>query len=424
MINTPKIGYASLNIDTHARFRTCRKDDLTESLLRDLIRDNLDTLNAMLDYNIKQKNYFFRISSSLIPFGSSPLNTLDWAHEFSNYFANLRTKIQTHQIRISCHPGQYTVLNAQNEAVVAASIEDLWYHTHLMELLSGNPNHKIILHVGGVYGDKQAAMNRFIDVYNHRLPEAIKKFLAIENDDRLYTVADILYLSKMTGVPLIYDNLHHLINPSLDSLAPHEIVAQVIDTWKVNDGTPKVHYSQQAYNKRPGAHTDTINLDQFIDDYELLYSQFDLDIMLEVKDKNRSFMKVNQYFNPSQLVLEQEWARYKYLIMSYSTHAYNELRLLFRENKIVNPVAFYRVVDQTLSGPTTIGTQINALEHAWGYFKHHASSTEQKRFFSYLDGLRAETVTIQSITKFLYKLAVKYQSSYLRESYFLVSSTT
>ncbi|WP_159649268.1 UV DNA damage repair endonuclease UvsE [Erysipelothrix aquatica] len=421
---TPRIGYASLNIDTHARFRTCRKDDLTETLLRDLIRDNLATLDAMLDYNIKHNNYFFRISSSLIPFGSSPLNTLNWSHEFSEYFTKLRTKIQTHQIRISCHPGQYTVLNAQNEAVVAASIDDLRYHAQLMELLSGDANHKIILHVGGVYGDKEAAMRRFINVYNHRLPEIIKKYLVIENDDRLYTVADILYLSEKTEVPLIYDNLHHLVNPSLETLAPQEIVAQVIGTWKEDDGRPKVHYSQQAYNKRPGAHTDTINLDQFIDDYELLYSQFDLDIMLEVKDKNRSFIKVNQYFNPSQLVLEQEWARYKYLIMSYSTHAYNELRLLFRENKIVNPVAFYHVVDQTLAGPTTIGTQINALEHAWGYFKHHASSAEQKRFFSYLEALRAETVTIQPITKFLYKLAMKYQSSYLLESYFLVSSNT
>jgi len=94
-------------------------------------------------------------------------------------------------IRGSMHPGQYTVLNSPNEEVVEKSIMDLEYHCKFLDSLGVDYSNKIILHVGGVYGDKISAMERFKHNFN-RLSNSLKKRLVIENDDKSYTIEDVL----------------------------------------------------------------------------------------------------------------------------------------------------------------------------------------------------------------------------------------
>lgn len=408
----PRIGYACMNLDISPNsYKTCRKNNISDEKLTELIQHNLLVLKKSLQYNIKENNKMFRISSSLIPFGSSELNTLDWEHIFAKEFKILRSMIDFHEIRISMHPGQYTVLNSPNQNVVNNAIDDLNYHLKIINLLAPVEQSKIILHVGGVYGDKDAAMKRFIEVYKTQLSSEIKKHLVIENDDRLYTVEDVLNISSETNIPVVFDNLHHDLNPSLQNKNLNDVLESVIKTWK---GVPaKFHYSQQLYNKRPGAHSNTIDLDLFIKDYHHIYAHFEVDIILEVKDKNRSFIKVNQFFNPSQKVLEQEWARYKYWVMSKSQKAYNDLRFMFKNNPIIDPTDFYRVIDSIYNANLNIGAEINAISHVWGYFKKHCTDKEKLQYMTLL-----ETKDIDSMKKFLLRLAHKYETSYLLESYY------
>ena len=75
---------------------------------------------------------FFRISSDLIPFGSSPLNEIPWEGEFNKEF---QTKIKTHNIRVSMHPGQYSVLNSPDEQIVKRTVDDLVYHAKVLDAL-------------------------------------------------------------------------------------------------------------------------------------------------------------------------------------------------------------------------------------------------------------------------------------------------
>ena len=138
------------------------------------------------------------------------------------------------------HPGQYTVINSPHQDVVDRAIEDLIYHASFLDSLSLDASHKLILHIGGIYNEKEAAMDRFISVYQY-LPENVKARLVIENDDRLYSVADVLAISSATGIPVVFDTLHHEVNP------PHQNDKSMVEwlllcknTWKRNDGCQKI----------------------------------------------------------------------------------------------------------------------------------------------------------------------------------------
>lgn len=407
----PRVGYASMNDDVFPQsYRTCRKDNISNEMLKELIEHNLKVLESTIDYNIRHFNKMFRVSSSLIPFGSSDLNTLDWENHFSSTLERIKDKIKNNDIRISMHPGQYTVLNSPSEEVVENSIKDLEYHTKVIRLLAPYDNSKIIIHVGGIYNDKDTAIKRFVDVYNNRLSSEIKRYLVIENDDRLYTVEDALNIHSHTSVPVVFDNLHHSINPSLSDLSISGIITRVVNTWK--DVRPKFHYSQQHPTKRVGAHSDTIDMNEFIKDYHEIYADHDVDIMLEVKDKNRSFIKINQYFNPSQKELRREWSKYKYVVMSKSTEDYNTLIDLVKNNEI-NPIEFYEVIDRLTYVESNPKLEITTLKHIWSYFEEVATDTERdtySRLSDEEDVVRAK--------RYIKRLTVKYEMKSLQNGYY------
>lgn len=416
----PRVGYACMNQDVYPNdYKTCRKDRITEERLKEIIKHNLAVLEQTIDYNIEHNNKMFRISSSLIPFGSSELNSLDWSYEFKEQFERMRIKIRDNDIRVSVHPGQYTVINSKNPSVVKSSIEELRYHAKILDLLAIDSTSKMILHVGGIYDDKAAAIDRFVDVYNNMLDEGIKKYLVIENDDRLYTVADVLEISDRISIPVVFDNLHHEVNISLENMRVQDMMKRVVSTWKLQDGRPKAHYSQQALGKRSGAHSETIDLQRFALDYIQYYEHAQVDIMLEVKDKNRSFVKVDQLFNPSVSAIEREWARYKYWIMARSQKTYNDLRTLFKDSKSIDLINFYNVIDSLQSEEYgTTGSRVNAFQHVWGYFKKTSSVSEKDKFMKLINDFENGKKNHKEIYRYLYKLSDKYDTSYLIDSYF------
>lgn len=413
-----RIGYACLNEDVPgAIFRTCRAADASPERLRPLIAANLAALDAIMDYNIRHGISMFRITSDLIPFGSSPVNTVPWRQEFSTEFEALASKIEKHGIRISMHPGQYTVLNSPKDVVVENAIRDLEYHADVLEALGGTRKNKLILHIGGAYGDKPAAMERFIAVYQGRLSQRIKNHLVIENDDKMFTIAEVLEISRRTGAPVVFDNLHDILNPSDLPCSTSEIIALCARTWEEADGHQKLHYSQQDPVKKGGAHSATIDAGRFLRYHDALPDK-NVDIMLEVKDKNRSAVKISICLFPRIQAVEQEWARYKYSVLEKSQEAYLKVRVLLKEKQAVEPVRFYTLVDDALSLPDSLGEQLNALQHVWGYFKKDATAGQKEKFRALASACADGSLPIGKAKTFLRRMMLMYGSSYLEGSYY------
>lgn len=283
-----RIGYPCSNrtLDVSAA-RTFRLASYTPERLIETVEANLNALRAILEWNVRHDIFFFRISSTTVPFASHPVMTVDWQRIFAPMVADIGELITAHDMRINMHPGQYTLLNAPKPEVVERSIAELRYHAGLLDLLGLDNTHKIQIHTGGVYGDKDAAIDRFAATFAE-LPDQIQRRLAIENDERQYSLADNLRIHERTGIPLIFDMFHHSIFNNGESL--DEALDLVIPTWQ-GHGRAMVDYSSHDPSKQVGAHTAGIDLEDFADVLpDLMAHEDDIDLMLEIKDKEASVL--------------------------------------------------------------------------------------------------------------------------------------
>ena len=283
-----KIGYPCINQTIGCKGdQTFRLKSYSERRLIDTVTRNLDCLVNILKFNVEHHILFFRITSDLVPFASHPICQFDWISYFKNTLASIGRYIKSNSIRISMHPGQYTILNTPDSRVLSNSIRELQYHADVLDALGLDASAKIQIHVGGVYGDKDESIRRFIERYLS-LDEAARQRLVIENDDRSYTLSDCLRIHKETGVPILLDIFHHELNYSGSS--DTEALVDVTETWQSYDGIPMVDYSGQRMGRRTVSHMESIDTYHF-SHFLTATSDFDFDLMLEIKDKEISALK-------------------------------------------------------------------------------------------------------------------------------------
>ena len=236
-----RIGYACLAVALEgAQLKTCTRKNAVPERLLSLAGENLSALEHMIDYNITNGIRMFRISSDLIPFGSSLASGLAWDSVYAEQLNRIAQKIKTSEMRVSMHPGQYTVLNSPDAGVVSRSMNDLRYHARLLDALHLDKTHKIILHVGGKYGETRAATSRFAEVYRD-LDASIQTRLILENDGSIYAIDEVLELCHRIGAPVVYDNLHNAINPADATKDDAYWVSLCRETWREADGAQKTH---------------------------------------------------------------------------------------------------------------------------------------------------------------------------------------
>lgn len=285
-----RIGYPCINrtIDCTAN-KTFRLKSYSETRLKQTVKNNLDCLIRILQFNLEHKLFFFRISSDLVPLASHPINRFNWQKYFKEEFEEIGKFITKNRMRISMHPDQFTLINSLKEEIFERSKNELKYHVEILDLMKLDASAKIQIHVGGAYGDKKKSIERFVTKFK-QLDDSIVRRLVIENDDTLYDLKDCLKINAQIQIPILFDVFHHKLNNS-ENLTTAESFQLTSKTWnEKSDGVPMVDYSSQEPNGSRRQHAETIN----IQDFDLFLKQsksFDFDIMLEIKDKEKSAVK-------------------------------------------------------------------------------------------------------------------------------------
>lgn len=262
------------------------------SKLLEITKNNLDSLYEIIKYNVKNNFHFYRLTSKLVPLATHDKVDFDYITPLLDEYKKIGKLINDNNIRVDTHPDQYAVLNSMDSKIVKNTVEILEYHYKIMDAI-GIKDKIIILHVGSSACGKKASITRFINNFN-KLPDHIKKCIAVENDDKVYNIKDVLELCHKINVPMVLDYHHFICNNEKEDI--NDYLKEIIDTW---DGKlPKIHFSspKSKLKKEFRSHSDYINKECFIKFINILKKQDkDIDIMLEAKAKDDAVSRLARY---------------------------------------------------------------------------------------------------------------------------------
>src|SRR3954452_17164743 len=268
---------------------------------------SLDRLEAILGYLEDNRIGLYRMATALAPYASHPDHPEFRAQPrlCAERLARVGARAAAAGIRLSTHPGQYTVLNSTDERVAGLAAEELEVQAEILDGMGLGPEAIVVLHVGGAAGGTAAAMDRFARGFE-RLSDAARNRLVVENDDRAFGLADVLALAGRVGRPVVWDVLHHHCHDP-DHIPDREALQLALATWPPGV-TPKMHYSTpktalEEVRRKVGrrverrlvlpqlrAHADLIDPIGFEHFVTETAAGLDVDVMLEAKGKDLALL--------------------------------------------------------------------------------------------------------------------------------------
>lgn len=321
-MNNPeiRIGYACINtsfreydIFTSRSLILKTANEKGIEYIKKLILDNVEDLFKIIIFNEAHGIRFYRISSCIFPHLGNP--QLSGSNYDLNFIKNKLKQIgkyaKEHGHRLSMHPGQFVQLGSPTQDVVDRSVVDLANHVELLKMMQYTPNDGsvLIIHGGGTYGNKPEALLRWKNNFL-KLPQTIREYIALENDENSYSINDLLPFCEELGIPFCLDIFHNRVSKDHVPITK-KLVRRIFNTWKLRNIIPKIHISEQQEGLRKGAHSKTLNrIPLYI--FRLPYLlKMPLDIMLEVKDKERSVFKM--YYKYFDIKMDQ-YGRVSYIL--------------------------------------------------------------------------------------------------------------
>jgi UV DNA damage endonuclease len=138
---------------------------------------SLQHLEAIFRYLDRNDIRMYRLASALAPYASHP-DMPQFHRQVADCEAELARcgeRAREVGIRLSFHPGQYTVLNSERAAVRAAAIADLELQARILDAMDLGPEAVVVIHVGGAAGGVQAGLERFLADYERLSPAAHRR---------------------------------------------------------------------------------------------------------------------------------------------------------------------------------------------------------------------------------------------------------
>lgn len=209
---------------------------------------------------------------------------------FTPLWRKIGALIKEHNLRISFHPNQFTLFTSDKPHITTNAITDMTYHYKILDAIGIADSSYINIHVGGAYGNKEKAIERFHENIK-KLPTHIKKQMTLENDDKTYTTAETLSICQKENIPFVFDYHHHMANLCEEPL--EELLPAIFETWSHTNISPKVHISSPRSEKEFRAHAEYIDL-EFIKPFLHIAKKnnHNFDIMIESKQKDLALFQL------------------------------------------------------------------------------------------------------------------------------------
>lgn len=277
-----------------------------EAAIRKLERiaaENLHNTLRLLRHNRAHDIRLYRMSSRLIPlWGIDILKDWNPMPALAERFAEVGQYAKQHKMRLSFHPDHFTVLSTPKAAVLQASIDVLDKHVQMLDALGLDEHATCNIHIGGTYGNKQKALERFIKQFE-LVPPSIRRRITLENDDKTYTAKETLNICETLKVPMVLDLHHHAINHEGEAVT--ELWPRIARTWEylklehteeaigLPVLPPKIHVSDPKSEKDPRAHADDVEAAPLAEFFRSIASSTPyLDVMIEAKQKDGALFRL------------------------------------------------------------------------------------------------------------------------------------
>jgi UV DNA damage endonuclease len=263
-------------------------------LLKEKILQNLRDVLTIMDWNEENGIKLYRMSSEMFPHKS---NSLIEPYDFDfaiDLLKNIGKKSKQYNQRLTFHPGQYNVIGTPNEKSFQQTIQDLSYHATVLDLMELGKDSVIVIHGGGIYGNKEETKHRWIQQF-HLLPNNVKERIVLENCEKCYSIIDCLEISNTLNIPVVFDTHHFECYKQLHPLEafnePNFYMKNVLDTWLKRDIKPKFHISEQG-SGRCGHHSDFVEtIPKYLLEIPTKYGVH-IDIMIEAKMKEQAIIRL------------------------------------------------------------------------------------------------------------------------------------
>lgn len=251
-----------------------------KQFLRDLAAKNIENTLKILEWNIKNDIYMYRLSPYMFPYAT---------HEYFNwplvsikpFLERIGQFVNKHKIRLSVHLPQYINIGSSNDKLNHKFIDEILLFSNAFEFMNASLNCNIVIHGPSIEINKMITINNAIKTIKN-LDDRTKQRLVLENDERIWTISDLYRIYESIGTSIVFDYFHHLINHEQERSYIDDL-SLALSTWTTK---PKIHYSEQAMDKPIGAHSYLIK--------KLLISP-DFDTMVESKGKELSILPFIPY---------------------------------------------------------------------------------------------------------------------------------
>ena len=301
---------------TTVRWLNEQTRDVAEERMWDIMQHNIQSYYNLVEYvgGLDDKYRMVRLGSDCLPMYTQP----DWRYFWhlpdvrdhcEQEFAKVGDLARSHGVRLSMHPGQFTVLASDNPDIVERSIDEFEYHVDMARQMGYGrefQDFKINVHISGKQGPE--GIKRVLP----RLSTEARNTITIENDENSWGIDASLELAD--HLALVLDIHHHWCREGEYIETNDDRFKRIIDSWR--GVTPVIHYSvsredylvdhdpnalpdkalllEQGYKKaKLRAHSDYY-WNRAVNDWALTFSDY-ADIMCESKMKNLASLELGAY---------------------------------------------------------------------------------------------------------------------------------